>query len=217
MMNNKINRTMKWMAVAFFSLFTFTSTLTSAQSLNEAQIKQKINLTASAVKTMECDFVQTKHLKLLNDKLVSKGRMYYQKSDKLRWEYVTPYTYTFILNADKVLLKNQRRNDVIDVKQNKMFKEIARIMMNSVVGQCLTDDKAFKTTVTATSTAWIATLLPQRKDMKGMFQKIILHFNKQKGQVAQVELIEKNGDRTLIELKNTVVNRAIDGKLFDVK
>ena len=186
------------------------------QNLNEAQIKQKINQTASALKSMHCDFVQTKHLKLLNDKLVSKGKMYYQKSDKLRWEYVSPYTYTFVLNADKVLLKNQKRNDVIDVKQNKMFKEIARIMMNSVVGNCLSDDKTFKTSLTATSTEWIATLTPLRKDMKQMFQKIILHFNKQKSMVAQVELIEKNGDKTLIELKNTVLNETIDAKMFAV-
>lgn len=186
------------------------------QNLNEAQIKQKINQTASALKSMHCDFVQTKHLKLLNDKLVSKGKMYYQKSDKLRWEYVSPYTYTFVLNADKLLLKNQKRNDVIDVKQNKMFKEIARIMMNSVVGNCLSDDKTFKTSLAATSTEWIATLIPLRKDMKQMFQKIILHFNKQKSMVAQVELIEKNGDKTLIELKNTVLNETIDAKMFAV-
>lgn len=186
------------------------------QSLNEAQIKQKINQTASALKSMQCDFVQSKQLKLLNDKLVSKGKMYYQKSDKLRWEYVSPYTYTFILNADKVLLKNQKRNDVIDVNQNKIFKGIAQIMINSVVGNCLSDDKTFKTTISATSTEWIATLIPLRKDMKQMFQKIIIHFNKQKSMVAQVELIEKNGDKTLIELKNTVLNETIDAKMFTV-
>ena len=162
------------MAVAFFSLFTFTSTLTSAQSLNEAQIKQKINQTASAIKTMECDFVQTKHLKLLNDKLVSKGRMYYQKSDKLRWEYVTPYTYTFVLNADKVLLKNKKRSDVIDVRQNKVFREIARMMMNSVVGDCLNDSKSFKNSISDRGGEWIATLVPLRKEMKQLFQTIFL-------------------------------------------
>lgn len=184
--------------------------------INTDEIKQKINQTASGIKTMQCDFVQTKHLKMLNDKLVSKGKMYYQKSDKLRWEYVSPYAYTFILNADKVLLKNQKRNDVIDVNQNKVFKEIARIMMNSVVGNCLTDDKSFKTSFTTTSTEWIATLIPQRKDMKGMFQKIILHFSKQKWVVTQVELMEKNGDKTLIELKNTKQNETLDAKLFAV-
>lgn len=209
---------MKRLYVILFcmGLLTVTGEAAVTQQQTERTVKQKINQTASAVKTMQCDFVQTKHLKLLNDKLVSKGKMYYQKSDKLRWEYLSPYTYTFILNADKVLLKNQKRNDVIDVKQNKIFKEIARIIMNSVVGNCLTDDKSFKTSITATSTEWIATLLPQRKDMKGMFQKIILHFNKQKGQVAQVELIEKNGDKTLIELKNTKLNETIDAKMFTV-
>ena len=184
--------------------------------INTDEIKHKINQAASGIKTMQCDFVQTKHLKMLNDKLVSKGKMYYQKSDKLRWEYVSPYAYTFILNADKVLLKNQKRNDVIDVNQNKVFKEIARIMMNTVTGNCLTDDKSFKTSLATTSTEWIATLTPQRKDMKGMFQKIILHFSKQKGMVTQVELIEKNGDKTLIELKNTKQNETLDAKLFAV-
>ena len=76
----------------------------AVQQQTEQTVKQKINQAASGIKTMQCDFVQTKHLKMLNDKLVSKGKMYYQKSDKLRWEYVSPYAYTFILNADKVLL-----------------------------------------------------------------------------------------------------------------
>ena len=186
------------------------------QNLNEAQIKQKINQTASALESMQCDFVQTKYMKLLNDKLMSKGKIYYQKSDKLRWEYVSPYTYTFILNADKVLLKDQKRNDVINVNQNKLFKEIARIMMNSVVGNCLSDDNTFKTSLSANPTEWIATLLPLRKGMKQMFKKIVLHYNKQNSMVTQVELIEKNGDKTLIELNNTVLNETIDNKMFVV-
>ena len=45
----------------------------SAQQLTEEQIKQKVNQTASAMKTMQCDFVQTKHLKMLNNDFVSHG------------------------------------------------------------------------------------------------------------------------------------------------
>ena len=187
-----------------------------AQAQNEAQIKQQINQTAAALKTMQCDFVQTKQLKLLNDRLVSKGKMCYQKSDKLRWEYTSPTSYVFILNGDKVLLKNNNRNDVIDVKQNKLFREIARIMMSSVVGNCLSDEKNFKTSIASTPTEWVATMLPLKKDMKQMFQKIILHFNKQKSMVSSVELIEKNGDQTLIELKNIRQNESISASVFAV-
>ena len=75
-------------------------------SQSESQIKTLINNAASRMQSMTCDFVQTKHLKLLNDKMVSRGKMYYQQRDKLRWEYVSPYQYTFIINGSQVLLKN---------------------------------------------------------------------------------------------------------------
>ncbi len=189
----------------------------TAQNLSETQIKQKINVTAAALKTIQCDFVQTKHLKMLKSEMVAKGKMYYQKSDKLRWEYITPYSYTFILNGDKVLIKNKNRNDVIDVKQNKVFKEIANIMMNSVVGNCLSDEKSFKTTITSTDTEYVAKLQPLRKNMKQMFQNIILHFSKQKSMVSTVELIEKNGDKTIIELRNVSANEAINSNMFSVR
>ncbi len=188
----------------------------SAQNIDEANIKQRINAVASNMKTMQCDFVQTKYIKLLNDKMVSRGKMYYQQSDKLRWEYSSPYTYTFVLNGAKVLISKGKRNDVINVNQSKMFKEIARIMMNSVVGNCLTDKKDFNVSLAANSTEYVATLYPRQKQMQQMFQKIILHFNKQKSMVSVVELIEKKGDRTVIELKNVKTNASIQSKIFSI-
>ena len=184
---------------------------------SETQIRQIISQAASAMKTMQCDFVQTKHLKMLNDDMISKGKMYYQQSNHLRWEYTSPYTYTFILSNDKVLLKNKQRNDVIDVNQNKLFKEIARLMMNSVVGNCLSDEKSFKSTISNIGGEWVATLLPQRKDMKQMFQKMVLHFNQKQAVVTQVELIEKSGDRTVIELKNIKTNETINANMFTIR
>ena len=188
----------------------------SAQKVNETQVKQQINYMASRMKTMQCDFVQTKYIKMLNDKMVSRGRMYYQQSNKLRWEYTSPYTYTFVLNASRVLIRKGRRNDVINVNQSKMFKEIAHIMMNSVVGKCLTDTRNFKVTITSSSTMYVATLYPRQRQMRQMFQKIILHINKQKSVVSTVELIEKKGDRTVIQLKNIKINAPVNAKVFSI-
>ena len=195
-----------------YLLLTAHVTLMAQQS--ETQIRQKISQIASSMKTMQCDFIQTKHLKMLNDEMVSKGRMYYQQGNRLRWEYTSPYTYTFIINDDKVLLKNSQRNDVIDVNKNKLFKEIARIMMNSVVGNCLQDDKSFKSCISVVGGEWVATLLPLRKDLKQMFQSIMLHFSQKQAVVTQVELTEKNGDKTVIELKNIKTNGPIDANMF---
>ena len=82
---------MKRYLLLLWSLLSVVSI--SAQTLNEAQIRQRVNQAAAAMKTMHCDFVQTKHLKMLNDNMVAQGKMYYQQSSKLRWEYTNPYTY----------------------------------------------------------------------------------------------------------------------------
>lgn len=187
-----------------------------SQNMSEAQIRTKINQAASQLQTLQCDFVQTKHLKMLNDKLVSHGKMYYKKSDKLRWEYTTPYHYIFILNGSQVLLKNEKRNDIIDVNQNKVFKEIARLMMNSVVGKSLSDSRDFSSKISSSNSELIATLTPMRKDLKQMFKEITLYFSKSTSLVYKVILVEKNGDKTVIELKNAKKNEPVNTNVFNV-
>lgn len=201
--------------------FVFSLTLCILSVATFAQTDQDvigiIGKASAEMKTLECNFVQTKHLKILNDEMVSQGKMYYQQANKLRWEYTAPYSYTFILNDTHVLLKNTNRADVIDVNQNKMFKEIARLMMNSIVGNCLTDDKTFSTSIETTPDEWIATLIPLKKDIKQMWTKLILHFDKSKKSVVKVEMHEKNGDYTEISLKDIKTNTAIDQNLFNIK
>lgn len=207
---------MRKITILFVMLCCSLFSISAQQKVDEEKIRQQINAVASAMKTMQCDFVQTKYLKMLNDKMVSHGKMYYKQSNQLHWEYTSPYSYTFILNDSKVQISQGDRKDVIDVNQSKFFKEIARIMMNSVVGKCLTDTKDFKTNITGTQSEYIATLYPKQKQMQQMFQKIILHFNRQKSIVSKVELIEKKGDRTIIELLNVKTNAPIDAKVFTV-
>ena len=206
----------KMKRIIYLILMCLTPVLAMAQNEGEQKIIQKISKAAQSMTSMQCDFVQTKHMKLLNDNMVSYGKMYYQQSSKLRWEYTSPYTYTFILNDSKVLLKKGNRNDIIDVNQNKMFKEIARMMMNSVVGKCLTDKKDFKISVAETSEQYVATLLPQKKDMKQMFSKVILYVNKRQLSIAKVEMQEKKGDNTVIELKNIQLNKNINASVFAI-
>lgn len=200
-----------------FAILSFSMLTGMAQNFNEQRAIQEISNAASAIKTLQCDFVQTKSLKMLGDKMVSKGKMYCSQPNQLRWEYISPYSYIFILNNNNVLLKKGNRSDVIDVNQNKMFKEIARIMMNSVLGKSLTDKKDFKVTVSGNSQQYTATLVPLKKDMKQMFTKIMLHYDVKAGMVKKVDMFEKNGDNTVIELVNIKKNSQINASVYSVK
>lgn len=187
-----------------------------AQNFNQAQALKEISAAAASIKTMQCDFVQTKSLKLLGDKMISKGQMWCEQPNMLRWQYNSPYTYTFILNNNKVAIKKGNHSDLIDVNKNKMFKEIARIMMNSVLGKVLTDKTDFKSSINQKDGFYIVTLSPQKKEMKQMFTSILLYYDIKLKLVTKVEMHEKNGDSTLIELKNIKKNTPINASQFKV-
>lgn len=178
---------------------------------------EEISRAAAKIKTLKCTFVQTKTLKMLDNKLISKGRMFCSQPSKLRWEYITPYSYTFILNENTVLLKKGEHNNKIDVNSNKMFKEIARIMMNSVLGKCLTDKKSFRVSIAQKENLYLATLIPTKREMKQMFSKIILHYDRTESMVKSVEMFEHNGDTTLISLKNIEKNVVINSLVYNVE
>ncbi|WP_301869043.1 outer membrane lipoprotein carrier protein LolA [Bacteroides caecimuris] len=177
---------------------------------------KKINTTAAELKSMSCTFVQTKNLSMLNDKMVSKGQMYYSQPNKLRWEYTSPYNYIFIFNETKVYVGNKSKKDVIDTNSNKVFKEIARIMMNTVTGKALSNTADFSVSVADAPNFWEITLVPKKKDLKQMFSKIEMYFNKTNNMISELNIIEKNNDKTNIKFSNISTNKAIDASLFAI-
>ena len=193
----------------------------SAQKLvSEAESEsmvQQVCLAAEKMRSLECDFKQVKQLSLLKSSMVSVGKMYYKDGRFLRWEYTSPYSYIFILNEGKVLLKSSDKTDVVDVRSSKMFQQIARIMMNSVTGKCLEDSEDFKVTMYLEENQWMAQLVPRQKELAQLFSFVRLYIDPSIQMVKRVELVEKSGDITRIDMKNIQRNKTIDDAVFSVK
>lgn len=200
----------------YLLILMFLPLIVQAQKFTETQVRQRINAVASGMNTMTCDFVQTKTVKMLRSNIVSRGVMYYGKPNKLRWEYTTPYKYTFILNGQTVWLKNTKGNSKIDVAQSKVFKEITRIMMSSVLGTCVSNNRDFKVSLQGNGNSWRAVMVPRKNPMKQMFSSITVYFDMQKSMVTAVRMVEKNGDTTNIKLTNVKVNTPVNAKVFSI-
>ena len=162
------------------------------------------------MKTMQCDFVQTKHTKLLADASVSKGRLSYRQPDWLCWEYTSPTVHTFKIDGDKVLMSDSRGTREVDIRRNRMYLEMARLMTNIMSGQSLMGDQDFQVSLAAADEKkkeWVATLVPRRKEVRRMYASIILRVTPAQWLVRQVELVEPKGDRTVIELSNIKIEK----------
>lgn len=148
--------------------------------------------------------------------MVSHGRMLYSKPNKLRWEYTAPYHYIFILNGQTVWMKNTQGSSKIDVAQSKMFKEITRIMMSSVLGTYVSNNRDFAVSLNGQGNNWKAILVPKKSPLKQMFKTITIYFDMRKSEVYGVKMIDKNGDATSIVLKNVEINTPVNAKNFSI-
>lgn len=176
----------------------------------------KINKSAASISTITCSFTQEKSIAMLKDKMISQGKMCYSSAGKLRWEYSSPYSYILVINNNKVSMKSGSKTNTVDINSSKLFQAVARIMVSSVTGKSLNKSNDFDITMYSSNKNWCAQLVPKEANMKKMFKFIRLYFNSNQTMVSRVEMIEKNGDKTIIRLNNVVTNKQIADAQFRV-
>ena len=183
----------------------------------QKQIIEKVNKSSSSTTSLECEFTQTKSMKLLSKEMLSKGIMYFKQPNKLRWQYTSPYDYTFILNGDKVKLKSAKSTKDIDVQGNKMFRQITGIILNSITGGGLKSSSDFTVEIYQAGNLYFAKLKKKKKELKQIYNVIEIHFNPTLTMVSSVKMVEKTGDATIVKLNNVKTNKPIEEKWFDVR
>ena len=180
----------------------------------QKQIVEKIDKASSAMKTMQCGFTQTKRMKMLSKDMQSKGVMYFKRPDKLRWQYTSPYDYTFIMNGDKVQIKSMKSTKNIDVQQNKMFRQITNIILSSITGGTLRTSADFTVELWQQDKSYFVKLYPKKKELKQLYQYLEIWFDPALTKVSTVKMMEKTGDMTIVNLLNTKYGVTINEKMF---
>lgn len=189
---------------------------TKLTNVQQKQIVEKIDKASSAMTSMQCDFIQIKRMKLLKKEMQSKGVMYYKQGNKLRWQYTSPYDYTFLMNGDKMRIKSSKSTKDIDVQGNKMFRQVTSIIINTITGGGLKSSSDFVVELYKADNNYFAKLYPKKKELKQIYQVIEIHFNSSLTMVESVLLQEKTGDTTQVKLTNVKVNATISEKVFSV-
>ena len=201
--------------VSVLSLQAWSQTKLTAEQ--QKQFIEKIDKAAQTMTSMQCDFSQTKSMKLLSKEMQSKGIMYFKQPDKLRWQYTSPYDYTFIMNGDKVTMKSAKSTQNINVQGNKMFRQITKIILNSITGSGLKSATDFQVEIYKTENSYFAKLYPKKKELKQIYSVIEIYFNQSLTMVNGVKMMEKTGDVTSVKLQNVKYNQSINESTFAVR
>ena len=206
---------------SFVILLTCLSALsvmgqTKLTSEQEKQVLAKMDQSSNALRSLQCDFVQSKRMKILSKEMQSKGILYFKKPDKIRWQYTSPYDYTFIMNGDKVQIKSAKTTKSIDIQGNKIFRQISTIILNTITSGGIKNSSDFNVELYKSGDIYFAKMQPKKKEVKQVYSSIEVSFNSALTMVDTIKMIEKSGEYTVVKLVTPKINAAINESVFKV-
>ena len=174
---------------------------------------QQIKLHSQKIKTIEADFTQTKTISFIDEQLVSSGKFWFSRPDRMRWEYQNPFFYSIIINGDNIKVIDDKKVSRFNAASNAMFGQIKLIIMNMVNGKMF-DDSDYHATITEGSDYIIVNFETVNEGMKEYIASIELFFNAQNYEMVKIKMNEASGDVTLIEFENQKINNSIQDDIF---
>ena len=182
---------------------------------NTDDFRQQFTKASQATHSIQCDFVQNKNLSMLSDKIVSTGKFWFKRDNKVRMEYLKPTYYLLVINGNMIKTKDSQKENKVSSKSNKMFEQVNKMMIDCVQGTVLSNS-SFTTHVFENSTAYLVELLPTSKSLQGIFKSIDLIVDKKDYSVEKMEMWEQSGDNTTITFTHKQMNINIPDAEFSV-
>lgn len=183
---------------------------------NTGALQQALAKNAQVTQSISSDFNQVKNMKMLNDKVSSKGKFYYKQSDKVRIEYTSPFSYLLVMNSGMIAVKENGKVSKINTRNSLTMQSVNKIMMDCMRGTVF-NNKDFSVKAYASSAQYLLTLTPVSSSVKGLFKNIDVYINKSDNQVAKLIMTENGGDNTVMTFTNRKLNSNLADALFSVR
>ncbi len=166
--------------------------------------------------SIQSDFIQEKNLSMLSDKIVSKGKFWFKKENKVRMEYQQPSYYLMVMNGNNIITKDGQRQNKVSTRGNKLFEQINRITVDCVQGNVL-NNQDFTTKALENAQYYRLEMTPVSKALQQYFKTINLLVDRKDYTVSSIEMEEAGGDNTVIRFVHKQMNVNIPDEVFTAK
>ncbi|MFP4039026.1 MAG: LolA family protein [Desulfosudaceae bacterium] len=168
---------------------------------------------AETINSIEANFIQEKHLEILKEPLISKGKFYFSAPRSLRWEYQEPVRSILLMKDESIRRYAETGSDMVEERSQGLeairvfLQDISRWMTGEFEG-----NPDIKAEVKSDN---IILLRPKSEEMAGIIQKIELKLTETSGIVDTVKIYEDRDSYTVIRFIDTKINQSIDEALFE--
>lgn len=167
---------------------------------------------AERLRSVQADFIQEKHLKILARPLVSRGVFAFQAPQSLRWEYQTPLHSLLLMHGGKIEKMIER--DGRFERDNGAGVDSMQIILKEISSWLdgrFSDNPIFSTTHSDERTV---VLIPKEKGLSAVISRIELRLAEQQGILDSVTIHEGPDAFTRLTFTNTALNQEIPERFF---
>jgi outer membrane lipoprotein-sorting protein len=183
---------------------------------NTSSLQTSLAATAKKTQTIASDFTQVKHMKMMNDKVNSKGKFYFKKEDKIRIEYTSPFQYLLVMNGGQIMVRDENKTNKINTRNSKTMQSVNRVMMDCMRGTVF-GNKDFNVKAYENKGQYLLQLTPANSSMKSLFARIDVHIEKSDNSVSKLVMNENGGDYTDMNFTNKKINTSLADALFSTR
>ncbi|MBW1812680.1 MAG: outer membrane lipoprotein carrier protein LolA [Deltaproteobacteria bacterium] len=201
-----MKRTIGYVVISIFVIITFGYVFAGQK---DTEIIEKQTKT---IKTVSAEFVQEKHLKILSNPLISKGKLYYQAPRSLRWEYFTPVKSILLVNKGKVKRYIIRDQKVIEDSSAKM--QSMHIVMDEIAMWLSGRFDHNPDFAVQNKDKNRIVLKPVNQAFLNIINRIEIYLSDRPGIIHSVMIYESVDSYTRLEFKKVILNEKLSDSLF---
>lgn len=175
-----------------------------------------IEKAVSTVHAVMSEFRQERRLAMLKEPVVSTGRFYYEKPDKLRWEFINPDPSGFIVNGKTAKQWKGKGSspETVDLLQNPVIRLIVDQIMAWTKADFAWIEKRYTVSV-AKENPIALKLVPRSSQERKYIDHLSVFFETDTCYANAVGIFEKGGDSTHITFSKMIVNISPQKELFE--
>lgn len=210
---------MKRLFTQLLLTFVAVSSLQAQQmrKINQMQeFDKRLSQETQTLQSIESDFSQTKYLDVLDEKVKSKGKFYYKKSNKIRMEYTSPINYLIVINGSKLKIVSDGKKNIMNVNSNKMMNEVQNMLTACTVGDLSKMSANYRLEYFEDAKSYLVKIKPISKTIQAYIASIQIYLDKKDMSVYKMILSETATNYTEYEFYNKKFNSLKNEAIFAI-
>ena len=184
---------------------------------NLKEFESRLLQEAQSIESIESDFTQVKYMDVFDETIISKGKFYYKKSNKICMDYARPLNYLIVINGPKLKIVSDGKKSIMNLNSNKMMNEMQDMLTACMVGDLSKMTTNYQLEYFEDANNYLVKIRPTSKAVQAYINNIQIYLNKKDMSVNKLRLSETATNYTEYEFSNKKFNSLKDETKFTVR